>query len=138
MLEHTLELASSHASMSLREEQPPSAAAQLQTSSREPTLAPSTVENEKEVRSTVSSRGQQGSGSGSSSSSFIEGGAPVVEHYHPEKAEDLAKVQTARSDNGNKLQPTETREDGTEYPTGVKLTLISAALCLSVFLIALE
>ncbi|KAH8166067.1 hypothetical protein CIB48_g2191 [Xylaria polymorpha] len=124
--------------MSLREEQPPSAAAQLQTSSREPTLAPSTVENEKEVRSTVSSRGQQGSGSGSSSSSFIEGGAPVVEHYHPEKAEDLAKVQTARSDNGNKLQPTETREDGTEYPTGVKLTLISAALCLSVFLIALD
>lgn len=35
--------------------------------------------------------------------------------------------------------PVETakREDGTEYPTGIKLGLIVLALCLSVFLMAL-
>lgn len=65
-----------------------------------------------------------------------EAGAPVVESV--EKSENLAKVQTARTQNGDTLQPTETRDDGTEYPKGVKLALISAALCLSVFLIALE
>ncbi|KAI0546790.1 MFS general substrate transporter [Xylaria curta] len=139
MLDHTPETAS-HTSMSLHEQQPPSAASHLQvSSSREPTLAPSAnsvVENEKDIRSELSSRDQAESGIGSSESSIIEGDARA-DHF-PEKTESLAKVQTARTENGHALQPTETREDGTEYPKGVKLLLISIALCLSVFLIALD
>ncbi|KAI8945529.1 MFS general substrate transporter [Xylaria longipes] len=94
------------------------------------------VEHEKDARSALSSRDQQGSISGSPRSSVVEGGAHA--EYYPGKTETLAKVQTARTENGHALQPTETREDGTEYPTGAKLLLISVALCLSVFLIALD
>ncbi|KAI0468776.1 MFS general substrate transporter [Xylaria cf. heliscus] len=128
--------------MSSHEEQPSTAAAHLQISSREPTLAPSArsiVDYEKDTRSALSSRDQQGSGFGSSRSSIIESGEHAADNNNTvEKTESLAKVQTARTENGHALHPTETREDGTEYPTGVKLTLISAALCLSVFLVALD
>ncbi|KAI1186284.1 MFS general substrate transporter [Nemania serpens] len=115
--------------------------AEPETYSRDPTLAPSRKSiNEKDARSALSSRDQSGLSSSHSSEGFIEGaGAPVVETVEQsEKSENLAKVQTAHTQNGDHLQPTETREDGTAYPTGLKLTLISAALCLSVFLIALD
>ncbi|KAI8627999.1 MFS general substrate transporter [Xylariaceae sp. FL1651] len=97
------------------------------------------VSYEKEPRSTLSSRDQNESSSDSSRSSIVEGGAPV-ENYAPEaeKAESLAKIQTARTQNGEPIEQTETRVDGTEYPSGAKLILISVALCLSVFLIALD
>ncbi|KAI1162533.1 MFS general substrate transporter [Nemania serpens] len=121
-----------------QQQQPPPMATELDTLSRDPTLAPSAKSiNEKEARSTLSSRDQSGLSSSHSSQDFMEeAGAPVVESV--EKSENLAKVQTARTQNGDTLQPTETRDDGTEYPKGVKLALISAALCLSVFLIALD
>ena len=54
-----------------------------------------------------------------------------------EKHNDLAKAPTSASQAGHSIKTTPTRDDGTEYPTGVKLGLISLALCLSVFLIAL-
>lgn len=55
-----------------------------------------------------------------------------------EKETELVKTVTAKPDNEiNSLKATTTREDGTEYPTGPKLTLIVLALCLSVFLVAL-
>lgn len=54
------------------------------------------------------------------------------------KLTELTKTITARSQNSNALRQTETREDGVEYPKGLKLFLISLALCLSVFLIALD
>ncbi|KAI0399016.1 MFS general substrate transporter [Xylaria palmicola] len=120
--------------MPLHEELMPSLAPQLETTSRAPTLAPSAnslLSYEKDARS---SRDQRISSSGSSRSSAVEGSGDYVEKGD----NDLAKTQTARTENGDRLQPTETREDGTEYPTGVKLTLISVALCLSVFLIALD
>ncbi|TGJ78705.1 hypothetical protein E0Z10_g10059 [Xylaria hypoxylon] len=98
--------------------------------------AHSTVGYEKDTRSALSSRDQSGSSSHSSRSSIIGDGAPV--EIETEKNGSLAKIQTARSQNGSPLKPIETREDGTEYPTGVKLTLISVALCLSVFLTALD
>ncbi|KAF2964602.1 hypothetical protein GQX73_g8980 [Xylaria multiplex] len=125
--------------MSSPSELPPSVATQLQDSSREPTLAASGNSMggyEKDARSALSSRDQSASSSHSSKSSIVEGGASADQDV--EKAGSLAKIQTARSQNGSPLQPTETREDGTEYPTGVKLTLISVALCLSVFLTALD
>ncbi|KAI0411703.1 putative efflux pump [Xylaria grammica] len=115
--------------MSSPNDLPPSVAAQLQGSSRESS-------QEKDVRSELSSRDQSASSSDSSRTS-IKGGAAAAEP-DVEKAGSLAKVQTARSQNGTPLQQTETRQDGSEYPKGVKLTLISVALCLSVFLTALD
>jgi len=56
-----------------------------------------------------------------------------------EKDNGITRQATAASAAGGKsLQQTRTREDGTEYPTGMKLGLISLALCLSVFLMALD
>ncbi|KAI0818275.1 putative efflux pump [Xylaria sp. FL0064] len=119
---------------------PPSVASQLEVSSREPTLAPSESSMAgyygKDVRSTLSSRDEASSDSHSSTSSIVEGDAPADSNV--EKAGSLARVQTARSQNGSPLQPTESRVDGSEYPSGAKLLLISVALCLSVFLTALD
>ncbi|KAK0610986.1 major facilitator superfamily-domain-containing protein [Immersiella caudata] len=56
----------------------------------------------------------------------------------PEKVEELARQATAASKSGQSIQPTNTRQDGTEYPSGMKLGLITLALCLSVFLMALD
>lgn len=127
MLENT-----SHLPMPTTPEgQPPSVASQLQAPSTD-----SMIGYEKDGRSTLSSRDQPASSSLSSKTSVVEGGAPA--EHDGEKTENLAKVQTARTQNGSPLQPTETREDGTEYPKGAKLLLISVALCLSVFLTALE
>jgi hypothetical protein len=56
---------------------------------------------------------------------------------HDEKHADLARQSTATSKTGKPLEQTPTREDGTEYPKGVTLSLIVLALCLSVFVMAL-
>lgn len=55
-----------------------------------------------------------------------------------EKVIGLTQQVTARSHTANTLREVETREDGVEYPKGMALFLISLALCLSVFLTALE
>jgi hypothetical protein len=50
----------------------------------------------------------------------------------------LTKAETARSQPGGApLGEIQTREDGTEYPSSVKLIIIVTSLCLSVFLMAL-
>ncbi|KAI1151722.1 MFS general substrate transporter [Nemania diffusa] len=92
---------------------------------------------DKDARSALSSRDESGKGSSSSQSSIMEEHAGTSEQV-VEKSESLAKVQTARTQNGDALHQIQTREDGSEYPTGLKLGLISLALCLSVFLIALD
>ncbi|KAJ2992653.1 hypothetical protein NUW58_g2094 [Xylaria curta] len=114
-------------------------ASHLQPSSLEPTLAPSAnsmMDYEKDAGSAVSTHAQQVSSSDSSQNSILEGGASAT--HGVEKSEGLAKVQTSQTQTGTQLEQSRTREDGTEYPTGIKLTLISVALCLSVFLIALD
>ncbi|KAI0505130.1 putative efflux pump [Xylaria bambusicola] len=108
-------------------QQPPSVAAQL-APSQEPNLAPSTT--------SVVSYEKPVSSSGNSRSSIVKDESSAADDV--ELADALAKVQTARTTNGSALHPTETREDGTEYPSGTKLILISVALCLSVFLTALD
>ncbi|KAK4162431.1 putative efflux system protein [Cladorrhinum sp. PSN259] len=51
----------------------------------------------------------------------------------------LARKQTAASNAGSKsLRQIQTREDGEEYPEGTRLGLIVLALCLSVFVMALD
>ncbi|KAH8675576.1 major facilitator superfamily domain-containing protein [Xylariales sp. PMI_506] len=55
-----------------------------------------------------------------------------------EKTTVLARHTTAQSQQGDALEQTLTREDGVPYPAGLKLFLITLALCLSVFLVALD
>ena len=54
-----------------------------------------------------------------------------------EEALELNKVASAK-DAQAELTKIMTSGEGVEYPTGVKLNLISLALCLSVFLMALD
>jgi hypothetical protein len=114
------------------EEKPQSVAAQLQAGSRDPTLAPSTVSTiqEKDAVSTSAPAQSHSSMESSRDSRLSSAGA------HEPGA--LAKTQTAKTENGEPIQQIMTREDGSEYPKGMKLTLITVALCLSVFLISLE
>ncbi len=49
---------------------------------------------------------------------------------------DLHHITTTK-EAGENVEKINTRAEGTEYPTGIKLGLISLALCLSVFLMAL-
>jgi hypothetical protein len=63
--------------------------------------------------------------------------APIVTE-NEKYDDDLSKQLTAQSHHPAALQEIRTREDGTEYPTGLKLGLIMLALCLAVFLMALE
>ncbi|KAI1134501.1 putative efflux pump [Hypoxylon sp. FL0543] len=55
-----------------------------------------------------------------------------------EKTQGLERHETVQSRHGDSIRQIQTREDGTEYPTGLKLGLITLALCLSVFLMALD
>ncbi|KAB5522841.1 major facilitator superfamily domain-containing protein [Coniochaeta sp. 2T2.1] len=59
-------------------------------------------------------------------------------HHDDEKHHDLTQQQTAKSVGEHSLRPATTREDGSEYPQGMKLFLINLALCLAVFLMSLD
>jgi hypothetical protein len=50
---------------------------------------------------------------------------------------DIEAKPTQEVETGADLTKINTSAEGVEYPTGLKLSLISLALCLSVFLIAL-
>lgn len=63
--------------------------------------------------------------------------APAAGLADSEKKTELERQATATSKAGQSLRATNTRDDGTEYPSGMKLNLIVLALCLSVFLMAL-
>jgi hypothetical protein len=95
-----------------------------------PTLAPSRVSTSDDGK--VSAAGEQ---------TDVEMGSsnPVetADEKHDEKHGDLARQATATSKTGKALEQTPTREDGTEYPKGMTLSLIVLALCLSVFVMAL-
>ena len=70
-------------------------------------------------------------------SSSAEKPAPEPKNDN-EKQTPLSRKQTAASNAGsNALDQIRTREDGEEYPVGMKLALIVLALCLSVFVMAL-
>lgn len=57
-----------------------------------------------------------------------------TEHYNYK--EEL-HTEAEKSEIGNELKQIQTSESGIEYPSGLRLNLISLALCLSVFLMAL-
>lgn len=54
-----------------------------------------------------------------------------------EKAAELHRVHSTTKDVKDEMTRVMTSGEGVEYPTGLKLNLISLALCLSVFLMAL-
>ncbi|KAK3940919.1 hypothetical protein QBC46DRAFT_449140 [Diplogelasinospora grovesii] len=100
--------------------------------SQAPTIAPSAASMTEDEREKVSTReGEQTDADATVSEYQAE---PAVD----EKQHELTQQATAASKAGQSIRQTRTRDDGTEYPTGLKLGLISLALCLSVFLIALD
>ncbi|KAI1865521.1 uncharacterized protein JN550_008278 [Neoarthrinium moseri] len=108
----------------------------FERTSQAPTVAASnssTMENEKDNRA-------QTSDSDGVTETIPSLAAPPLAPAptEAEKVIDLSHQITARSQNSNALREVQTREDGTEYPSGVKLALITLALCLSVFLVALD
>jgi len=98
-------------------------------------MVPSRTSLEKETGAPSPSRDGAGSESASATAPPPAAAAAAV----GEKQEPLAKTPTVASHaGGQSLGPRPTREDGAEYPTGAKLALITLALCLSVFLMALD
>ncbi|KAL2133511.1 hypothetical protein VTI74DRAFT_2237 [Chaetomium olivicolor] len=100
----------------------------LQPDSEVPTLAPS--------RTSVSDDGKAGEQTDIDIGSSVP--AEQDEKHNEKKDDALVRQATATSRTSQKLEPTLTREDGTEYPTGMTLVLIVLALCLSVFTMALD
>jgi hypothetical protein len=83
-----------------------------------------------EKQSSPPSRDEEKSAVASLREKEAEMEVPVVtEHYQ--------KELDASEENRNELKQVKTSETGQVYPTGVKLGLITLALCLSVFLMAL-
>lgn len=56
----------------------------------------------------------------------------------PTPTRSIREDATREGATGPDLEKVNTSAEGVEYPTGVKLGLISLALCLSVFLMALD
>ncbi|ESZ95339.1 DHA14-like major facilitator [Sclerotinia borealis F-4128] len=63
---------------------------------------------------------------------------PSVHEGDDENPIELRKTKSAAKSAQEELNRVMTSADGVEYPTGLKLQLISLALCLSVFLMALD
>ncbi|KAI5866502.1 putative efflux pump [Durotheca rogersii] len=77
--------------------------------------------------------------SSDSGSSVVETSQIATAGDHDqEKSGALAKHAATQSQHSDPKRQIQTREDGAEYPTGLKLSLIFFALCLSVFLMALD
>ncbi|KAJ4400533.1 MFS sugar transporter [Neurospora sp. IMI 360204] len=64
-------------------------------------------------------------------------GGRTIDSTDPEK-EQSHTLSQQKSNATHKSHASTIREDGVEYPTGLKLGLITIALCLSVFLMALD
>ncbi|KAI1384991.1 putative efflux pump [Hypoxylon trugodes] len=90
-----------------------------------------------ESNSSIVDRANNEKALSSSSGSSIEDSHSIAA-ADQEKTHDLTQHTTALSRHNEAVEKIQTREDGTEYPTGAKLVLIALALCLSVFLMALD
>ncbi|KAL2255916.1 hypothetical protein VTK26DRAFT_2485 [Humicola hyalothermophila] len=106
-----------------------------QPDSRVPTLVPS-------ARS-VSDDGKASGGPGEQTDADVSSASPVeasaeVQSQNEKQDDSLARQPTSASNTGNKTEGEPAGEDGTTYPTGMKLILIVVALCLAVFVMALD
>lgn len=89
-----------------------------ESESKAPTIAESEGYNNKEVLSDTD-------------------GGLTIDSTDPEK-ENANELTQKKSNATQKSHATTVREDGVEYPTGLKLGMITMALCLAVFLMALD
>ena len=99
-----------------------------------PTLVPSNISIDKEIAAATS-----GDDDDVATEEAVEA-APVHTPMPADGEHHLNKVATHKSHNTGELAVTKTatREDGSEYPTGARLALLMLALCLAVFLMALD
>ncbi|KAK3384849.1 major facilitator superfamily-domain-containing protein [Podospora didyma] len=104
------------------------------STSQAPTIAPSAIEDEKAVLDAPSDTDAASVDPTGTASSQ----APGPADGEPKRSSDLARQATVASHTGQTLQTVPTREDGSEYPQGLQFFLIFLALCLSVFLMALD
>ncbi len=109
-----------------------------------PTLAPSHTSLDKEMRDEKlpGGGGNDADDEVDAASDDAEPAAVNVETIRSAAdAHPLGKIETSTSvhhDGSLAIKKTTTREDGSEYPTGARLGLIMLALCLAVFLMALD
>ena len=107
----------------------------LVADSKAPTVAPSYRSLSEVEKASVENLRQQPDDAVSEASEEQQQQQPAEEN---EKGNELTLHATAASHAGGaSVRQVATRDDGTEYPTGVKFGLIMLALCLSVFLVAL-
>ncbi|CAK7274836.1 hypothetical protein SEPCBS119000_006376 [Sporothrix epigloea] len=105
---------------------PATSAAAADSHAPSPTLAPSSISVDKEIRD---EKTPVANGAGSSAD---DGENVTTEPVHaPEPTQGITKSETMKS-------TLSTREDGSAYPTGMRLGVIMLALCLAVFLMALD
>ncbi|CAK7563296.1 MAG: hypothetical protein SEPTF4163_001160 [Sporothrix epigloea] len=110
-----------------------------------PTLAPSSISVDKEMRDEKVPAATGSGSSGDDGEMNFENaeGASVAPIHTAAEAHGadhgLTKIETSNSHVGShSIARTATREDGTEYPKGMRLAIIMLALCLAVFLMALD
>ncbi|KAM7218871.1 putative efflux pump antibiotic resistance protein [Rhypophila decipiens] len=102
--------------------------------SQAPTIAPSAASMTEDDK--LSGKGA-GTTSETDAASRAENEKPAGTDANP-TGDELRKQITSASKTGSQIAPTRTRDDGVEYPKGFELFLITLALCLSVFLMALD
>ena len=111
---------------------PPATATESQ-----PTIPPSAASMTEDDK--VSSKGATASETDAASTNPTNAITGAAEADNEKSASNELKQQaTATSKHGSTIEPSRTREDGVAYPKGYELFLITLALCLSVFLIALD
>lgn len=89
------------------------------------------------VAASAASLSDDGKVSAAGDQTDLDNGTTDLNTAQDEKHSTLDRQPTAASKTGSKIEPVLTREDGEEYPSGMKLFLIVLALCLAVFVMAL-
>lgn len=102
--------------------------------SQAPTIAPSAASMTEDDKMS----GKGGAGTANSETDAASRGGGENEKSATDTGAELQKQATAASGTGSAIEPSRTREDGLEYPKAYELGLITLALCLSVFLMALD
>lgn len=111
-------------------------ASEKKDASKGDNLAVPTARSESQSRAPTIAESEDARGYNKEVLSDTDGGR-TIDSTDPEKEQPHTLAQQ-KSNATQKSQATTIREDGVEYPTGLKLGLIMIALCLSVFLMALD
>lgn len=107
------------------------------TESQTPTIAPSAASMTEDDKASGKGATTSETDAASTHPAVASGGETVEADNEKSANNELKQQATATSQHGSNIEPSRTREDGVAYPKGYELGLITLALCLSVFLIAL-